>query len=216
LRLAKAGVRYRDSGIIINETCQAAEGVWAIGAVTGIGQLSHMAQYQARIAADDILGRPHAAHYASVPRILYTDPQVAMTGKTTAQMAGEEAAHVTSVTVELKERKMYPTTSQQPESGRLTLYADVDRGTLVGAWAIATEASDWIQLAAYAIRSGISLDMLRDMLEQFPPFGESYLSAVDQLVAASVQHRHGGLPVSQTDERRRLGDTPKVALPTER
>lgn len=216
LRLAKAGVRYRDSGIIINETCQAAEGVWAIGAVTGIGQLSHMAQYQARISADDILGLPHAAHYASVPRILYTDPQVAMTGKTTAQMAGEEAAHVTSVTVELNERKMYPTTTRQPESGRLTLYADVERGTLVGAWAIATEASDWIQLAAYAIRSGISLDMLRDMLEQFPPFGESYLSAVDQLVAASVQHRHGGLPVSQTDERRRLGDTPKVALPTER
>lgn len=216
LRHAKAGVRYRDAGITINETCQAAEGIWAIGAVTGIGQLSHMAQYQARLAADDILGWPHAAHYTSVPRILYTDPQVAVTGRTTAQMTGEEAAHVTSVTVELNEKKVYPTTTQQPESGRLTLYADIDRGTLVGAWAIATEASEWIQLAAYAIRSGISLDVLQDMLEQFPPFGEIYLSAIDQLVAASVRRRHDGLPMSQTAERSRSVDTTKAALAAER
>ena len=192
LHLASAGVRYRDSGIVINETCRAAEGVWAIGAVTGIGHLSHMAHYQARIAADDILGRPHAAHYASVPRIFYTNPQVAVTGRTTARMTQEEAARIVSVAVELNEKKMYPTTARQPESGRLTLYADVEQGTLVGAWAIASEASEWIQLAMYAIRAEIPLDVLRDTLEQFPPFGEIHLSAIDQLVAASAQQRHSG------------------------
>jgi dihydrolipoamide dehydrogenase len=186
LQLAKARVRYRDSGIVIDETCRAADGVWAIGAVTGIAQLSHMAQYQARIAADDILGQPHPAQYASVPRILYTDPQIAMTGRTTAQMAEEEAARIVVISVELNEKKMYPTAVRQPESGRLTLYANVDRGTLVGAWAIAAEASEWIQLAAYAIRSEIPLDVLRDTLEQFPPFGEIYLSAIDQLLAATA------------------------------
>ncbi len=184
LHLAQARVRYRDSGIVINETCRAANGVWAIGGVTGIAHLSHMAQYQARIAADDILGQPHPAQYASVPRILYTDPQIAMTGQTAAQMVEEVAARVVSVAVELNEKKMYPTTAGQPESGRLTLYADVDRGTLVGAWAIAAEASEWIQLAVYAIRSEIPLEALRDTLEQFPPFGEIYLSAIDQLLAA--------------------------------
>ena len=188
LHLANAGVRYRDSGIIIDETCRAAEGVWAIGAVTGIGQLSHIAQYQARIAADDILGQPHMAHYDSVPRILYTDPQIAVTGRTTAQMVEEEAARVVSVAVELNEKKTHLPTVRQPENGRLTLYANVDRGTLVGAWAIATEASEWIQLAVYAIRSETSLDVLRDTLEQFPPFGEIYLSAIDQLLTACATH----------------------------
>jgi pyruvate/2-oxoglutarate dehydrogenase complex dihydrolipoamide dehydrogenase (E3) component len=188
LHLANAGVRYRDSGIIIDETCRAAEGVWAIGAVTGIGQLSHIAQYQARIAADDVLGQPHMAHYDSVPRILYTDPQIAVTGRTTAQMVEEEAARVVSVAVELNEKKTHLPTVRQPENGRLTLYANVDRGTLVGAWAIATEASEWIQLAVYAIRSETSLDVLRDTLEQFPPFGEIYLSAIDQLLTACATH----------------------------
>lgn len=211
LHLGKAGVRYRDSGITINETCRAADGVWAIGAVTGVGRLSHMAQYQARIAADDILGQSHAAHYASVPRILYTDPQVAVTGQTMAYMTQAEAARVVWVAVALNEKKMYPTTVRQPESGRLTLYADTDRGTLVGAWAIATEASEWIQLAMYAIRAEIPLNVLRDTLEQFPPFGEIYLSAIDQLVEATARRRHGG-PAPQADERGRLGDKASEAL----
>jgi dihydrolipoamide dehydrogenase len=172
---------------VIDETCRAAEGVWAIGAVTGIAQLSHMAQYQARVAADDILGQPHPACYDSVPRILYIEPQIAMTGRTTAQMAGEEAADIVSVTVDLSERKTHPTSVRQPESGKLVLFADAAHSTLVGAWAAATEASEWIQLAVQAIRSEIPLEVLRDTLEQFPPFGEIYLTAVDQLIAACAQ-----------------------------
>jgi pyruvate/2-oxoglutarate dehydrogenase complex dihydrolipoamide dehydrogenase (E3) component len=208
LQLANAGARYRDEGIVINETCRAADGVWAIGDVTGVGRLSHMAQYQARIAADDILGQPHPAQYASVPRILYTDPQVAVTGRTPSQMSAEDAASAISVAVALNEKKAYP--GHQPENGRLTLYADVDHGVLIGAWAIATEASEWIQLAAHAIRSEIPLVVLRDMLEQFPPFGEIYLSAMDQLLAVGAQWGGGALAEPQQDERRRSGNQTTV------
>lgn len=192
LNLSAAGAQFGASGIVIDKTCRAAEGVWAIGAVTGIAQFSHMAQYQARIAADDILGQPHPACYHSVPRILYTDPQIAFTGQTTAQMAANETADIISVTVDLKERMTHPTSTRQPENGKLALFADVAHGTVVGARAVATEASEWIQLVVHAIRSEIPLDVLRDILEQFPPFGEIYLTAVDQLLAASIQRRGRG------------------------
>jgi hypothetical protein len=52
------------------------------------------------------------------------------------------------------------------------------------AWAVAAEASEWIQLALLAIRAEIPLGVLRDVLEQFPSFGEGYLSALDQLASA--------------------------------
>src|SRR5262249_45647669 len=136
------------------------------------------------LAADDILGQPHPACYRSVPRILYTDPQIAVTGRTSAQMAGEGAEDIISVTVDLSERKTHPTSARQPESGKLTLVADAARGTPVGAWAVATEASEWIQLALQAVRSEIPREGVRDTLEQFPPFGEIYLSARGQLLAA--------------------------------
>lgn len=190
LQLEKAGVRYNASGIIVDETCRAAEGVWAVGAVTGgLGHLSHAAQYQARIAADDILGQPHPAHYDSVPRVYYTIPQIAATGWTKSQTNNHRPHHIVSVAVELRERKKVPTSAHRPEQGKLTLFADTRRQTLVGAWAIATEASDWIQLAVLAIRAQVPLQELRDTLEQFPPFGETYLSAVDQLIVEVAQRK---------------------------
>lgn len=189
LYLGKAGVQHDASGIKIDEMCRAAPGVWAVGAVTGIGQLSHIAQYQARIAADDILGQPHPVHYDSVPHVYYTDPQIAVTGCPSAETNGHRPPHTVSVAVDLQEKKAHPTSARKAPSGTLTLIADATQGTLVGAWAAATEASDWIQLAVLAIRSKTPLGVLRDTLEQFPPFGEIYLSAVDQLMTNVAQRR---------------------------
>lgn len=189
LKLDAVGIQASASGIAVDEFCRATDGVWAIGAVTGSGQLSHMAQYQARIAADDILGQPHPASYLSVPRVFYTDPQIAATGWTKTHSRGKQPDDIVSVAVELSEKKTHPTSARRAESGRLTLFADATRGTLIGAWAFAAEASEWIQLAVLAIRSEIPLGVLRDTLEQFPPFGEVYLSAVDQLLVDIAKHR---------------------------
>lgn len=189
LNLDVAGVQCNAQGIVIDATCRAAEGIWAIGAVTGISQLSHIAQYQARVAADDILGQPHAAHYGSVPRVYYTDPQVAVTGQISSRTKGEQdITSVVSTAIVLQEKRTHATSAHQPEAGMLTLYADAAQGTLIGAWAVAAEASEWIQLAVLAIRARVPLHELRDTLEQFPPFGETYLSAVDRLLVQVAQH----------------------------
>jgi pyruvate/2-oxoglutarate dehydrogenase complex dihydrolipoamide dehydrogenase (E3) component len=187
LDLDRADVRLGPQGIVINETCRAADGIWAVGDVTGVVPLSHMAHYQARLAADDILGHAHPAHYGSVPRVLFTDPQVAATGWTDAQRDGRPLADIISVGVELKERMRRPSSAPQDIAGKLTLTADATRGVLVGAWAVAAEASEWIQLAMLAIRAEIPLGVLRDVLEQFPSFGEVYLSALDQLASTTAR-----------------------------
>jgi dihydrolipoamide dehydrogenase len=185
LGLDRAGVQVGSQGIVINETCRASEGIWAVGDVTGIMPLSHMAQYQARLAADDMLGHPHPAHYHSVPRVLFTDPQVAATGWTKSQSDINQSADIRSVSVELKERASHLTSARKDIGGKLTLSADTTRGVLVSAWAVAAEASEWIQLAMLAIRAEIPLGILRDVLEQYPTFGEVYLSALDQLTSAA-------------------------------
>lgn len=188
LHTERVGIQGDTTGIVVDETCRAADGIWAIGAVTSAGRLSHMAQYQARLAADDILGRPHPAQYLSVPRVYYTDPQIAATGMTTAQAHEKHPNEIVSVSIDLRERKSHPASAHRPESGKLTLIAETTRATLVGAWAAATEASDWIQPAAQAIRSEIPLSVLHDTFEQFPPSGEAYISATDQLIGMIAAH----------------------------
>ena len=74
--------------------------LYAIGDANGRALLTHMGKYQARIAADVILGKD-----ASVvsdgplsPRVIFTDPQVAAVGHTlaSAEEAGLTCARSTS------------------------------------------------------------------------------------------------------------------------
>ena len=58
--------------------------LYAIGDVNGRALLTHMGKYQARIAADSILGEDVAAtcDKSGSPRIIFTDPEVAAVGRT--------------------------------------------------------------------------------------------------------------------------------------
>ena len=68
--------------------------LYAIGDVNGRILLTHMGKYQARLAAEHILGNPSAAEHGAdgqrSPRVVFTDPQVAAVGHTekTAREAG--------------------------------------------------------------------------------------------------------------------------------
>ncbi len=188
LGLERLGVQMVGQGIRVGPNCRATAGIWAVGDVTNAGPYIHMAHYQARIAADDILGHPHPASYTSVPRITFTDPLVAATGLTLAQ-AREQGINVASLTIDLANAPIHPE-HQAPHSaierteigGKLTLHADRGRNTLIGAWAVSPDAGNWIQPAVFAIRSGTSLSVLYDMFEQYPTFSDVYLKAVEQLM----------------------------------
>ena len=62
LALESVGVDATTSGIAVDERCRAAEGVWAVGDVTGEMPFTHVAMYQARIAVADIVGEPARAN----------------------------------------------------------------------------------------------------------------------------------------------------------
>ncbi|MDP9426647.1 MAG: hypothetical protein M3P37_11620 [Actinomycetota bacterium] len=52
---------------------------------------------------------------------------------------------------------------------------------LVGAWAVAPQAGEWIHHAATAIRIGIPVTELRDGVAQFPTFTDAYIDAFELL-----------------------------------
>lgn len=92
LGLETAGIEPTRRGIEVDEHCRAGEGIWAIGDVTGVAAFTHVAKYQGRIAAMNILGRPARADYRAVPRVIFTDPEVAAVGITTEEEARERGS----------------------------------------------------------------------------------------------------------------------------
>ncbi|MGP4030398.1 hypothetical protein [Actinomadura sp. 3N407] len=55
------------------------------------------------------------------------------------------------------------------------------RGVLIGAWAVAPNAGEWIHHAALAIRAEIPISTLLDDIAQFPSYTEGYLLALERL-----------------------------------
>lgn len=88
-----AGINHSARFIAVDEHLRAAEGVWAVGDVTGTGLFTHVAVYQARIAAADITGQPHeAADYRALPRVTFTDPEIGAVGLTEAHARDQRIA----------------------------------------------------------------------------------------------------------------------------
>jgi pyruvate/2-oxoglutarate dehydrogenase complex dihydrolipoamide dehydrogenase (E3) component len=133
---------------------------------------THVGAYQARIAAADMLGREAAADYRAVPRVVFTDPQVAAVGETAGPACG---------TAELAGLARSATYVDDPSKrpGFLKLISDGD--VLTGACAVGPEAGEWLQQATLAIKARLPLAVLRDTIQPFPTFSEAYRKALAKI-----------------------------------
>ena len=164
----------------VDEHCRVADGVWAAGDCTGVMLFTHVAKYQARVAMADMLGRPVTADYRAIPRVMFTDPEVAAVGLTEAQ-AREAGLDIATARIELKASIARPYTYEQNPRGELGMIVDRERRVLLGAWAVSPLASEWIHQAVLAIRAQVPLDVLLQTVAQFPSYSEAYLSALQAL-----------------------------------
>jgi len=169
LGLGTVGVVADRAGIAVDARMRAGDGVWAIGDVAGIWPLTYVGKYQARIAAANILGEPREADYSAVPRVVFTDPQLAAVG---------DADGPLTATVPLSEvpRTATYTRAYDTRPGFMTLVSDGD--VLTGAYAAGPEAGEWLQQATVAIRARIPLAVMRDVIQPFPTFSEAFLHAL--------------------------------------
>ncbi len=181
LGLDSAGAAFGDRGeVVVDERCRAADGLWAIGDVTGIMPFTHVAKYQARVVADNILGTARTARYDGIPRVVFADPEVAAVGLTRRQ-AEQQGLAVSHAEVNLADSIARPWTYEREPRGHLGALADTARQVLVGAWAVGPQASEWIHTAALAVREQIPLGRLRDQVPQFPTYNEGWLEAFKAL-----------------------------------
>jgi pyruvate/2-oxoglutarate dehydrogenase complex dihydrolipoamide dehydrogenase (E3) component len=160
---------------------RAGEGIWAVGDVTGKGAFTHVAVYQGRIAAAEILGAEHApADYRAVPRVTFTDPEVASVGLSEAQARHAGLAVRVGVA---------PTASTArgwihgpgAEHGVIKLVADADQGMLVGGSAMGPAAGEIVGLLALAIRERIPVASLRELIYPYPTFVRGVEDALREL-----------------------------------
>jgi pyruvate/2-oxoglutarate dehydrogenase complex dihydrolipoamide dehydrogenase (E3) component len=159
---------------------RAADGVWALGDVTGKGAFTHMSMYQADIVVRDILGQGgESADYRAVPRVTFTDPEVGSVGLTQEQARAAGLRVRTGI-------------SQLPYSARgwihkagndglIKVVADADRSVLVGATSVGPYGGEVLSGLQVAIRAEVPLATLRNMPYAYPTFYRAVEDALRNL-----------------------------------
>ena len=177
--LETIGVAPTQRGAVpVDGRCRVTDGVWACGDCTGVALFTHVAKYQARIAMADMAGRPREADYRAVPRVIFTDPEVAAVGMTEDQ-ARDAGLDVVVATLDLPSGGVARSyTYERDPRGEMALVFDRRERVMVGAWAVAPQAGEWIHPAALAIRARVPYEVLLDTVPQFPSFSEGYLLAL--------------------------------------
>jgi pyruvate/2-oxoglutarate dehydrogenase complex dihydrolipoamide dehydrogenase (E3) component len=170
--LETVGIDPDPRGIEVDDTLRAGPGIWAIGDVTGLWQLTHVGEYQGRVAASNILGTPRTADYRAVPRVVYCYPQAASVGTSDDPFTG-------TVQLSAVPRTATYLRSYDTQPGFLTLVSD--GSVLTGAYAVGPEAGEWLQQATLAIRAKVPLTVLLDVIQPFPTFSEAFLHALRDL-----------------------------------
>ena len=168
--------------IEVDETLRAGDRDWlyAVGDVNGRSLLTHSGKYQARLAADHILGAEVAAGHddAGAPRVIFTDPQVAAVGHTLAGARDAGVRHAVAIDV--------PTSGTAGGSfygrgaaGTTSFVVDPDRGVLVGATFVGPEVADMLQAATIAIVGEVPLSTLAHAIAPFPTRSEIWLKFLE-------------------------------------
>ncbi|OEJ98199.1 pyridine nucleotide-disulfide oxidoreductase [Streptomyces thermolilacinus SPC6] len=159
---------------------RAADGVWAVGDVTGHGAFTHVAMYQGELAARDILGEPGPdADYRALPRVTFTDPEVGAVGLT------EHAARERGVRVRTGLAQVPSSTRgwihKAGNDGLVKLVADADRDVLVGATSAGPMGGEVLYGLAVAVHAEVPLARLRHMMYAYPTFHRTVEQALQDL-----------------------------------
>jgi pyruvate/2-oxoglutarate dehydrogenase complex dihydrolipoamide dehydrogenase (E3) component len=148
-------------------------GVWGVGDVTGKGAFTHVAMYQARICAADILGHEVAdADYRAVPRVTFTDPEIGAVG------LSEAAARESGGEVRVMHEPISASARGWINKGEGLVKLVEQDGVLVGATSMGPSGGEVLGLLALAVHARIPVATLKSMIFAYPTFHRAIDSAL--------------------------------------
>jgi dihydrolipoamide dehydrogenase len=165
--------------------------LYAVGDVNGRALLTHQGKYQARAAGEAIAARingtplstePWGDHVATadhvaVPRVVFTDPEVASVGLT------EERALASGRSVRAVEYELGWVAGAKLHAGgyegRAKIIVDEESRTVVGATFVGQDVSELLQSATVAIVGEVPLERLWHAVPAYPTISEVWLRLLE-------------------------------------
>jgi mercuric reductase len=175
----RIGLEVGRGGIAVDDRQRTnVDGVWAAGDVAAGPMLTPIAQYQSRIAVEDMFGNGfRRADYSALPTAVFTDPELGGVGLTEAE-AGEQGHDVGIVTHPLPAvtRAQYT----RAKHGLYKIVFDRETRRVLGVHVVSRAASDIVGSIAPALKLGLTVDDLAFMHHVYPSYSEGLKAAAEK------------------------------------
>lgn len=185
LRLANAGVAFTAEGIVVDEHLRTTNpNVYAIGDVIG-GTLSHLAVHHATVAfANAVHGAKARVAAGSVPRVLYTEPELAQVGMRESDAAGRDI-RVLRWGYDHNDRAA----AERKPWGMVKVVLDAG-GRILGAGIVGPRAGEVIQKWTLAITAGMTIQDVAAMIAPYPTIGYSDRKLAESFAGPALFLQH--------------------------
>ena len=186
LGLEEAGVEYGRTGVTVDRRLRTSQRhIFAVGDVCGPYPFTHMAEYQAGIVIANCVFRfPAKTDYRVVPRVVYSDPEIAAVGLDTAGAERQDAG------VELAEFRLTgldrAITDQQTDGFAHIL---LRKGRIVGATVMAPHAGELIHELALAMQVRARARDITRLIHAYPTYAQLHRRTVNAHYAHLLQSR---------------------------
>jgi mercuric reductase len=175
----RAGVLTARGYIVVDDRQRTnVEGIWAAGDVAAGPQFTPAAQYQARIAVEDMFGAGvRHVDYAVMPTAIFTDPELGSVGLTEDE--AREAGHAVD---SVKHPLPNVTRAQftRTKHGFFKIVFDIGTRKVLGVHVVSRGASDIVGSLAPALRLGVTVDDLASMHHIYPSYSEGLKAAAER------------------------------------
>jgi pyruvate/2-oxoglutarate dehydrogenase complex dihydrolipoamide dehydrogenase (E3) component len=164
-------------------TLEARPGIFGAGDVTGLGGFTHLAYYHGQVVARRLRGLDARADHTAVPRVTYTDPEIASVGlsEAAARAKGIDVVVATADPAETARGYIHDF-----HGGALKLVGDRERGVLIGATLVTPRAGEIVGELVLAIKLGTPLHTLADVIHPFPAFNRVLGESLQELSARAA------------------------------
>jgi len=186
LHLDELGIEHDRAGILVDDLMRTSvDGIWAAGDVTGRYQFTPIAQYQARIAIDDMFERdPAPADYSVLPTAIFTEPELAAVGLTEQEARDQGIEHEVAVhDIKYVQRASY----KEQKRGLYKIVYETGTRRVLGLHVVAPNGGDIVHGLSLALRLGGTVDDLAAMHHVFPTFAEGVKAAAEQAMPQPVE-----------------------------
>ena len=170
LSLEAAGIKHGAHGIVVNRKLRTSNRrVYAIGDVAGRGQLTHLANYHAGLVVRNALFRlPAKAKDHEVPRVTFTEPELAHVGLTELDAKEHrKAIRVLRWPYHENDRAQ----AEHETRGHIKVIT-ARNGRILGATIVGAHAGELIATWALALSQGLNIRVMAGLVMPYPTLGE--------------------------------------------